>query len=325
MELPPQKQLFRLASAILASLDQHRQQLANVDLPDQTWTQAKQLTRQLRLAQVRGWQSAYRRRQCELRIQLDRLRNELYERQGQLLQPVTVSASLGDLVQDLTALHREFDSVEWDLRAGTLAVTTDPITLDDQYLGAFSIELEWRRLQAGSPYRVSALDPQPAGRDGSVTHPHVQDELLCEGEGKPALRAALAGGRLYDFFSLIANILTTYNPASAYVPLTDWNGCTCSGCGGIYGDDDCFSCCRCQVTVCDDCYVCCGVCGDPHCSDCTESCELCHESACQPCLETCTACLEQVCTNCLTDTNNKCENCHDQERESATTTIINMA
>lgn len=325
MTPPPRKQLLRLAIIIHAALAKQTQQLAYVDLPDQMWARATQLARQLRHAQVRGWQTAYHRRQTELRTHLERFRYELFQRQQQLEHPVAVPARLRDLVQDLTALHQEFASVEWDLRAGTLSVTTDPITLDGHYLGAFSIVLEWRRLLAASPYRVTACDPQPAGRDGSVTHPHVQDEMLCEGEGRPAIRAALGGGRLYDFFSLIASILTTYNLSSAYVPLEDWNGSSCTACGGTYDDDDCSTCCSCQDTVCDDCYVSCCACGDPYCSDCTERCERCDESTCKACLETCTACLEQVCSNCLTESGNLCENSHDQESEPKEETITEAA
>jgi hypothetical protein len=314
---PSRKQLLRLATAIHAAISTQRQHLDYVDLPDQTWERAKQLTRQLRHAQVRGWNAAYRRRQQELQTHLERLRYELADRERKLVPPATITASLRDLLLDLSALHQEFDEVEWDFSAGTLCVTTDPITLNDQYLGSFAIELEWRRLQAACPYRVIARDPHPATRDSSVTHPHVQDAVLCEGEGKPAIRAALASGRLYDFFSLVSSILTTYNPSSAYVGLDEWSGTTCTDCGGSYGREDYYSCCGCEDPVCDDCGITCCVCGDPHCAECTDRCTVCDDSACKSCLETCTTCSEPVCRNCLADDNQTCESCHERRNETS--------
>ena len=49
-------------------------------------------------------------------------------------------------------------------------------------------------------------------------------ETLCEGEGSTAIHKAIAQGSHLDFFTLAKQILETYNPDSAYVALSRWNG-----------------------------------------------------------------------------------------------------
>ena len=67
-------------------------------------------------------------------------------------------------------------------------------------------------------YRVVALDPHPAGSDESVTHPHVRDEQLCAGDAAAAIRSALAGGRICDFFLLVRSVLDRIQPRLAFCP-----------------------------------------------------------------------------------------------------------
>src|SRR5690606_20967014 len=107
-------------------------------------------------------------------------------------------------------------------RAGRLSVTTEPITLEGVYLGPFRIELDVDDLAAGecADYRVIALEPNPAASNCDVTHPHIQDEQLCEGEGRPLIRRALGEGRILDFFEFVASVLRAYNPESPYVSLS---------------------------------------------------------------------------------------------------------
>ena len=55
-----------------------------------------------------------------------------------------------------------------------------------------------------------ALDPSPAASNSETTHPHVQTNQLCEGDGRSAIRHAMREGRLLDFFVLVRQILQTY-------------------------------------------------------------------------------------------------------------------
>ena len=109
-------------------------------------------------------------------------------------------------------------------------------------------------------YRVVALDPHPAARSDDVTHPHVQDEQLCEGEGRSAIRAALAECRLYDFFLLVSQVLHTYGRGSAYVELDDWDGVTCAGLRRLVDAGRLLLCQRCGSELCDDCRQLCAGC-----------------------------------------------------------------
>ena len=120
-------------------------------------------------------------------------------------------ASVSAIYLDLRALESEFEEVEIDLKTHELVVTTDAIELDGVLLGEFQIRLTWTDIGDSSPpYRVVALDPHPSARRDDVTHPHVQDEQLCEGEGRTAIAAALADSRFHDFFLLVNRLLHTY-------------------------------------------------------------------------------------------------------------------
>ena len=134
---------------------------------------------------------------------------------------------------------RSSNELDYDCRGRRLSVVTEPIVLAGVYLGPFEIRLQWARPTRGDmpAYRVIAKDPHPAeGRD-NVTHPHVMDEILCEGEGRHAVRQALKQGRLLDFFTLVAGILRTYNPESPFVELVLWHGGSCSDCGAGVNED----------------------------------------------------------------------------------------
>jgi len=221
--------------------------------------------------------------------------------------------SAGDIYQDLMALHDEFAEVSWSLSDETLSVTTEPIVLEGVYLGAFRIELRWAELPASTAFSIVAVDPNRAASNESATHPHVEDGELCAGEGRPAIRHALAEGRLADFFLIVANILRTYNHDSAYVTLELWRGRPCMDCGTHTGEDESVSCTRCDRSVCNDCYVYCESCHSTYCSDCSSQCAGCIERYCNDCLHTCPACQEWVCSNCLTEKD--CECCHEEETE----------
>ena len=72
-------------------------------------------------------------------------------------------------------------------------VTTEPIELEGIALGRFEIRFNWLTVADERPYRVVALDPNPASRSADTTHPHVQYERLCEGDGARAIHQALQG------------------------------------------------------------------------------------------------------------------------------------
>src|SRR6185503_21200255 len=182
------------------------------------------------------------------------------------------------------------------------------------YLGPFEIQLQWsRQLQGDAPaYRVLAKDPHPAESRDNVTHPHVMDEILCEGDGRHAIRQALSQGWLLDFFTLVSGVLRTYNPESPFVELALWSGSSCSDCGALVDEDYSYSCHKCGDTICGECETVCGGCDDSCCSGCIGMCAACEESFCRRCLKPCEACHRHVCSGCLDD-QERCTICHEEE------------
>ena len=237
--------------------------------------------------------------------------------------------TLAALVEDLDQLQQEFGSLEFDNKRGIISVTTEPVTLEDVDLGPFRIQLEIDKLGElyyASPYHVIALEPNPAATDQSVTHPHVNGERLCEGDGSPAIQAALEEGRLCDFFTIVRSILNTYCPDSPYVPLADWDGETCNECGYSMSSDNSYCCSSCENSVCEECSSFCRSCQETICLGCAAKCEVCEEPVCPRCARVkCTECQTVCCESCIAD--GLCPDCreereaeNEQQREQVTGT-----
>jgi len=216
------KTMLRAAVRIHEHLAGRDSPIDSVRLPEYSWQQIRRLQRQALLARQRGWHLANKVLHRDLVDSLQRVQSEISEALGKVEthRPSRRSSSPADIFRDLRALPREFDDVELDFKRQELTVTTDPIVLERIDFGCFEIRLNWTQIgSCRQPYRVVALDPRPAARNESVTHPHVQDERLCEGDGRAAVASALADGRLYDFFTLVSLILHTYGRGSAFVEI----------------------------------------------------------------------------------------------------------
>jgi hypothetical protein len=157
-------------------------------------------------------------------------------------------------------------------------------------LGPFAIELVWTRIgqYSGSLcFDLLALDPHPAtGRD-EVTHPHVNDGQLCAGDAAAPMERALSEGRISDAFLVVRSVLTTYNPRSPFVSLSEWNGMTCRDCGARMDREESSYCRGCEADLCEPCQ---------------SSCRNCDETRCGDCLSACSGCRDLCCSNCLEDT-----------------------
>ena len=311
-----EKTLMRLAVAVHGQLKSESSTSVQVELPTTVWQQGEVLLRRMRRAHHHGWQLAALRLQRDLREVLRRLNGELVAIDRTLESPLSEprSASIGDIHDDLVALHEEFDEVSFDQRGRTISVTTEPIKLEGVYLGSFEVRLDWSDLPERHNYRVIAIDANPAATNDSVTHPHVDGEAVCEGEGRQPIRHALEQGRLFDFFVIVANLLRTYNSDSPYVSLSDWHGVECSDCGATVCDDERWTCEKCETTVCRECYFNCSGCDGIFCNACVTRCEGCEENHCGGCMTQCSHCHKELCQGCLDD-NERCSDCHDQETE----------
>jgi len=311
-----QKKLARLAAVLHGKLGQNKQ-LPKITLPKYRWEQAEDDLQQLSRAIDRDWRSALQSQLLSTVRSLQFLVNDLIVLQGQLEQRFAIvkHASPRDIYLDLVALEQEFGKVEWHGRQQRLSVTTEPITLEDIYLGAFRIELFLKDAQETQPYSIVALHPHPAAKDDSIVHPHVSDGALCEGEGKAPIRAALRSGRLLDFFQIVSNILHTYNGDGPYVSLDSWTNSVCVDCDYSI-DGDSYSCSNCNCTLCSECERCCAGCSDSLCSECNASCDLCGSSLCSSCLQVCEGCSRGCCHDCL-QPNERCNDCHAKEEVQA--------
>jgi len=274
--------------------------------------------RQARRARLREWHLAVDVLLKDLSHAIPSIQQELSATAERLPRSAAIDrvATMHDIYQDLVALRQEFEQLDYDCRERWLSVVSDPIVLAGVYLGPFEIRLKWAQLSRGDVpvYRVIARDPHPAEGRENVTHPHVMDEILCEGDGRHVVRQALKQGRLLDFFTLVAGILRTYNPESPFVELALWHGGSCSDCGAGVDEDHSYACQKCGDTVCSECErVCCG-CDDGCCSSCIGQCSGCEDNYCRRCLEQCHDCSGSFCSGCL-DKNERCPKCHEKESQ----------
>jgi len=309
----PQKSLVRLALAVHRGLLSANASGRCIELPTGAWQRATDLVARIRRAELHGWLLAAARLRKDLGNVLTTLQAPLVQLERTLSNCLwsPYRASPVDLYEDMASLDEQFQAMSFDSKSQQLAVRTEPITLEARYLGPFEIRLDLRRLATDGPYRVIALDPHPAvSRDG-VTHPHVLGEVLCEGDGRTAIRQALTQGRLLDFFQLVVNLLRTYNHASPFVELALWDGESCGDCGATVTADERCICERCEDTICCDCATTCGDCEGSFCNQCIGKCDHCHDAVCGRCLQPCAGCDRVVCSECLD--HERCPHCHEQE------------
>ena len=285
-------------------------------LPQDRWAQILRTERQLHKASHYGFKHAARRCRERLGGQLQMLQQELSSCDTQLRSMPTRETpkpSLKTLYEELISLAQEFLEVDVDRVRKEIVVRTERIVLEETDLGRFEIQLSIPDVREILPFRIVALDPKTPISDDTVSHPHVQSENLCVGDGLHAINRALAEGRLCDFFLTARQILRTYNSASAYVDLEDWNGVHCGDCGDTVDSDDCNSCEQCHGQVCDHCTRRCQDCDVSLCSECAEACEDCDQSYCRVCLQSCQECESETCHSCLE--NDLCQNCHTLQQE----------
>ncbi len=179
---PQEKLALRTADVIRPRLGSALQKNLPVSLPAEDWGEIVKLAGQIEKAAMRGWLYAAEKLRADLARNLEYCRNRMDRLCQGLQKPPPNLPSLAEIYGEISALYGEFEEVEIDIKGHTLAVTTEPVVLDWLRLGAFKIRLDWNELGKTSPYRVVALDPNPAAGNDGVTHPHVQNGRLCEGE-----------------------------------------------------------------------------------------------------------------------------------------------
>ena len=309
--------MLRASERLHESLCRRRQQHEGISLPELSWQELQKSVRQIRAALRRGWNLAAARLTHKLTRDLNHfserlsaLATVLRDRSRHVPPPTSF-----ELFRQIKDLQLEFGDVTCDLQQNQLCVTTEPIELDGVSLGSFDIRLAWHELSARRAYRVVALEANSACSNSAVTHPHVSNEELCEGDGHEAISAALEEGRIYDFFLLVSRVLATYCPDSAYAQLDSWYGLPCTDCGASTHEDYRTYCGSCDDAVCDECLSSCEACSRGLCSSCTTACGDCRQIYCRSCLEECSGCQAEACRACIED--KLCRECkQDQDHET---------
>ncbi len=278
------------------------------DLPQAAWDELHRTAERLRYAQRQGWHVAAQSLCDDLHYMSGSIQRhlEMFREQLPARSALQQVAPPSEIAADLQALEQEFEDVELHLKEHRVSVVTAPIVLEDVELGRFRIVLRWDRIGLAHAYEVIAEEERAAEGNSDVTHPHVRDQSLCEGDGAAAVKAALSSGRLLDFFVLVRQILGTYNPGSAHVSLSSWNGgASCQGCGTSLSEDDYSTCERCSDVVCSDCSNgCCG-CQRYVCNECTGTCAACGNCFCLGCLSNHAGTFRLLCDTCLEDLEKK--------------------
>jgi len=275
------------------------------------------LSHKMALATTRGWLAATEQCCTAINRQLGEIPFSTSKLQSLLDRRDRPVPEFSIIVEELRAVQAEFDEVEFHSEDDSLCVVTEPITLEDVYFGPFRIALYMNKLGAlytKTPYYVIAVEPHPASKDEAVTHPHVSNETLCEGDGATAIRAALEEGRLSEFFMMVRGILSTYNPDSPYVPLSSWHGVSCYDCGYVMDEEETYYCTHCENPVCDNCSRVCHECGEIVCNECAGHCAVCDRPVCPKCAKTtCGDCESTCCESCLTD--GLCPECKEKREQ----------
>jgi hypothetical protein len=275
------------------------------------------LAERLELAVGRGWNKAARHMRLAMHSQLLHFKTQINDALHQLetSKGHQTGPSQALIYAELGALSEEFEDFEIDLRKQTVAVVTESIVIDDIDLGRFRIVLDWKKCEQrdANVYSVTALTPNCPASNSHITHPHVLNHSLCEGDATIPLKQALRSGRLCDFFQIIQCVLRTYNSDSPYAALDEWSGVDCHACG-THIPKDADYCGHCNTSVCESCRNWCEHCESSRCEACLGRCSKCEDHCCPNCLRLCLDCRVSVCPNCLTS-NELCQNC-DHETTS---------
>lgn len=227
-------------------------------------------------------------------------------------QAVPRAPPAGLLLAELRQLHDEFAEAHIDPKGQSISARTDPIVLEGIHLGPFSIVLNLNELAThrdSTCFECVALEPYPASRNASVTHPHVSDGALCAGDASRAIAKALGEGRLCEAFLLVRSVLSTYNSESPYVSLSDWEDGRCSDCDRAVSTDDLYRCDACGSYFCDQCISHCDLCDRSCCSSCLSRDGESDRYCCSNCCDHCSVCRRVVDSDSVDVVSGMCPQC----------------
>jgi hypothetical protein len=155
---PFQKTALRAARLIRQRIAERWLSPSRSAFPDGFCHSLHRLVRLIEIARHRDWPAAVRHLTTDLAREVEYSRQRLAEFAHELQQATPKHLPTeSEIFREIMAVHDEFGDVEIDLAEGELAITTDPIVLDDTHLGPFQVRLDIGRLAGRQPYRVVAL------------------------------------------------------------------------------------------------------------------------------------------------------------------------
>ncbi len=286
--------------------------------PVEQWRQLQRQFAQLQWVGQRGWPTATSSVQLAISRTIEALQASLLDCQRTIATMPNRSrvSRQREIFADLQALCDEFPSVTLDLHRGELTVETHSIVLEEIDLGPFAIVLTLAPSKPTLTYAVFARQPHPPTvTTRRLIRMFVTTRFAKAKGDHPSTQRSPKG--LFDFFVLVRQILETYNPASAFVRLSDWQGVSCTECGQFDRAEELTYCHECETDLCYDCAIACEECGRDGCSRCQRSCHDCQRDLCEACIGTCPACAERICSECLEDHSSNCSEKNDAQTPPA--------
>lgn len=114
------------------------------------------------------------------------------------------------------------------------------------FYGPYQVTIGWNVGRVGATLRVSALGP---------SHPHISTRDVCMGDSALSITRAFTSGEILTGLGMLVNVLTYYNPASAYSHPerqagSPWAGLVCVEC------NEAGKACSCEKEVATFCAIC---------------------------------------------------------------------
>lgn len=207
--------------------------------------------------------------------------------------------SIGNITDELKAVITEHGGFNFE--DNIITSELGPFEINEINFGKFQVSFGIDLL-CSSDYcanlSVEALDPNYPGSRTSFSHPHVDHNMLCVGNGKKPLFKASRQMRLSDMYSIISSILSTYGK-DPHISIEAWTGFECGDCGRYYDQDSHTICTKCESGYCNDCIkICCDL-GQLVCGSCESSryeCMGCYKKMCVECVDLCKDCNFKFCS-----------------------------
>lgn len=196
-------------------------------LPGATRAAYAQACQRIGEAEVQRLREAVAQREAELAQLGARLRvvsREHHRTRQRLTEAERTAAS------DQLRFERDFDSLvalphvgRIDVDGGRIRITTDPIELEHDgrrfRVGSFAIDIDIDR-------GVHMTNLENTSASTGWDHPHVQGTVPCLGNLQEGCELLLGQLEIVPLAALLLQFLETYNPATAYGPITLWQEVT---------------------------------------------------------------------------------------------------